>query len=404
MTMLRPIQLLLAGIAVAVVLTAPSQAESFSAFLKAFRPQAIAAGVKGAVYDLSTAGLTPDPAIPKLVETQPEFSTPVWSYLDQRVTEQRIASGEAAMAANRAAFDAVAKRTGVDPYLLAAIWGIETNYGAVLHNSKLIKPIVRSLATLVFQKRGRLAADEADFVAALLLVQRGPLDAQHLVGSWAGAIGHLQVNPSNVIAHGTDGDGDGAIDLQDSLPDALATSAKFLLDLGYVPGVDWGYEVDVPEGFDYLLADRTALKPIAFFAERGVVRVSGRKFRDLSVPVFLYAPAGAKGPKFLMTGNYLVLKGYNFSDSYALAVAHLADRLKGGSGFAVAWPRDTKFPDLAQRKAIQAALIKLGYLDGEADGRLGPITARAYAQFQASRGEVADGFITIDAYRELTGQ
>jgi membrane-bound lytic murein transglycosylase B len=382
----------------------PAHAASFPDFLHAFEPTAVASGVSPTVYELSTRGLTPDPAIRPLVETQPEFTTPIWTYLDQRVTAARVAAGRLAFEKNRELFLATGRRFHVDPYLLAAIWGIETNYGTVLHNSKLIKPVVRSLATLVWLHRGRYEADKLDFIAALKLVQRGPLDARHLLGSWAGAIGHLQVNPSNVIAHGTDGDGDGRIDLQDSLPDALATSARFLLDLGYTPGVDWGYEVSVPKNFDYMLADRTNLRPIGVFTALGVRRVSGRPFADPSTPVFFYAPAGAKGPKFLMTANYLVLKGYNFSDSYALAVAHLADRLKGAGDFAAGWPRDAKFPDLAQRKAIQAALIRLKLLDGEADGRLGPLTAAAYAKYQASRGEVADGFITLRAWEELTGK
>lgn len=397
--------MLLRSLAFIVVLAASigsAHAESFSEFLAAFEPQALAAGVSKTVYELSTRGLTPDPAIKQLVEKQPEFTTPIWEYLDKRVTAQRITSGKSAIAEHAALFGSVGKRFGVDPYVLGAIWGIETNYGSVLGNNKLIKPVVRSLATLVYQKRGRLKADEADFIAALLLVQRGPLDANHLVGSWAGAIGHLQVNPSNVIVHGTDGDGDGKVDLQNSLADALATSAKFLIDLGYQPGVDWGFEVTVPADFDYLLADRDTFRPAGFFADRGVKRVSGRPFSDLATPVFFYAPTGAAGPKFLMTANYLVLKGYNFSDSYALAVAHLTDRLKGGGDFVQPWPRDVVFPNLAQRKAIQSSLNRLGYYDGVVDGRIGPASQAAFAKFQASRGEVADGFITLRSYDELS--
>lgn len=391
---------LIVGLAILCAAT-PADAESFAEFLVAFEAKAVAAGISRATYEAATAGLTPDPKIPDLVETQPEFTTPMWEYLDARVTASRISRGQEAMAANRAAFEDVAARFGVDPAILGAIWGVETDYGAVLKNKALIKPIIRSLATLVHQKRGRLAQDEADFIAALQLVQRGPLDAEHLVGSWAGAIGHLQVNPSNVVAHGTDGDGDGAIDLQGSLRDALATSAKFLLDLGYTPGVDWGFEVEVPAGFDYLLATRDTLRPISFFAERGVMRVKGRPFADTSIPVFLYSPAGANGPKFLMTNNYLVLKGYNFSDSYALSVAHLADRLKGGGAFVASWPRSTQFPNLEQRKSIQQALIDLGLYQGVVDGRIGPVSQAAYARFQAQQGEVADGFITLKSYEEL---
>jgi membrane-bound lytic murein transglycosylase B len=387
-----------------IVLSSPAFAEpieSFPDFIRNFEATAVAGGVSRATYRAATEGLTPDPNVPSLVETQPEFTTPVWNYLDKRITTSRIERGRAAIESNRQLFAAVGQKTGVDPYVLGAIWGIETDYGTVLGNTKYIRPIIRSLATLVHQRRGRLREDEADFIAALRLLELNGMAPSELVGSWAGAIGHLQVNPSNVIAHGSDGDGDRRIDLHNSLADALATSARFLLDLGYQPGLDWGFEVDVPAGFDYLLATREQLRPVSFFADRGVRRVKGREFADLTTPVFLYAPTGQGGPKFLMTANYLVLKGYNFSDSYALSVAHLTDRLKGSGGFVHAWPRSTRFPNLSQRKAIQQALIKLGLYEGVVDGRIGPISQAAYARFQASRGEVADGFITLESYEEL---
>lgn len=403
--MIRPhlaaLFLALTGLLFAALPASAQPTESFAAFLKSFEAKAVAAGVDREVYRRATAGLTPDPNAPSLVASQPEFTTPMWDYLDKRVTDSRITRGKAAMGENAALFAAVGQRMGVDPAILGAIWGMETDYGAVLGNKKLIRPIIRSLASLVHQRRTRLAEDEADFIAALLLVQRGPLTAQTLIGSWAGAIGHLQVNPSNVIAHGSDGDGDGKVDLHNSLPDALATSAKFLLDLGYRPGMDWGFEVVVPEGFDYLLATRETLRPIGFFAERGVTRTRGRPFADPSIAVFLYVPAGKDGPKFLMTQNYLVLKGYNFSDSYAMSVAHMADRLKGGGPFVTPWPRKTDFPNLAQRKAIQQALIDLGLYSGTVDGRIGPISQAAYARFQAANGQVADGFITLKSYEDL---
>ncbi|WEK04783.1 MAG: lytic murein transglycosylase [Candidatus Devosia phytovorans] len=372
--------------------------ESFESFLAGLRAKALAGGVSAGVYDATMGGLTPDPRVPDLVTTQPEFTTPMWDYIEGRVTSGRIERGKAAIGRNQALFAAVGQQYGVDPYLLGAIWGMETDYGAVLGNDGLIRPIVRSLATLVHQRRTRLVEDEKDLIAALLLVQR---DGVVPVGSWAGAIGHLQVNPSNVLAHGSDGDGDGKVDLHGSLADALATSAKFLRDLGYQPGVDWGMEVVVPEGFDYLLATRTEMRPVSFFAERGIARVAGRQFADPNLAVFLYVPAGKDGPKFLMTGNYLVLKGYNFSDSYAMSVAHMTDRLKGGGGYVDDWPRSVALPNLGQRQGIQQALLQLGYYQGAVDGRLGPVSQEAYARFQAARGEVADGFITRASYDEL---
>jgi len=375
--------------------------ESFESFIKSFEATAVAAGVTHETYAKAMYGLTPDPNVPELVTAQPEFTTPLWDYIDKRVTEWRIGKGKEAIAQNQALLTATGEKYGVDPYLLVSIWGIETNYGRVLGDSQFIRPIIPSLATLVHQRRVRLEGDTEDLISALLLVQRGPLDATQLVGSWAGAIGHLQVNPTNVITYGTDGDGDGAIDLQNSLADALATSAEFLIGLGYKPGLEWGFEVDVPEGFDYLLATRDQLRPISFFTDLGVKRVAGAAFDDSTIPVFLYAPTGAKGPKFLMTNNYLILKGYNNSDSYAMAISHLEDRLKGNGGFVTAWPRDTKFPNLEQREAIQEALIKLGLYEGKVDGRIGPVSQAAYAKFQAGRGEVADGFITLESYEEL---
>ena len=384
-----------------VVPVAAQPVESFDAFIANFAGKALAAGVSRETYQAAMVGLTPDPRVPDLVTTQPEFTTPMWDYIEGRVTSGRIERGKAAMARNADLFTATGQRYGVDPYLLGAIWGMETDYGAVLGNAGLIRPIVRSLATLVHQRRSRLVEDEADLIAALQLVQRGPLNAQTLVGSWAGAIGHLQVNPSNVVAHGTDGDGDGRVDLHNSLADALATSAKFLRSLGYQPGMDWGFEVSVPAGFDYLLADREQMRPISFFAQEGIGRASGRPFADGNQKVFLYVPAGKDGPKFLMTQNYLVLKGYNFSDSYAMSVAHMTDRLKGGGSFVDDWPRKTALPNLAQRQGIQQALKQLGLYDGAVDGRIGPVSQAAYARFQAARGEVADGFITRASYEAL---
>ena len=380
-------------------LAAPT--ESWEAFLRNFEPKAIAAGVTPETWRLATDGLTPDPNVPDLVVAQPEFTTPIWEYLDVRINDRRITHGQAAMKENDALFQAVGQRTGVDPYILGAIWGVETDFGSVVGDPKYFRPIIRSLATLVHQHRSRFEGDQEDFIAALLLLQRNHMTPDQLIGSWAGAIGHLQVNPSNVIAHGSDGDGDGIIDLNNSLSDALATSAKYLLDLGYQPGLDWGFEVEVPASFDYLLATRDTLRPVYFFAERGVRRVEGRPFKSQDTPVFLYAPAGAQGPKFLLTSNYLVFKGYNFSDSYALTIGHLTDRLKGNGEFVASWPRDTKFPNLEQRQAIQRALSKLGLYDSDFDGRVGPITQAAYAKFQASKGQVADGFVTLQSYEEL---
>jgi len=377
--------------------------ESFEAYLDKVKPRALAAGVSEETYRRVVSGITFDPAVPRYISGQPEFTTPVWEYLDVRVSPARIARGREAVARNRALLDAVGARYGIDPFVLAAIWGMESDYGGILGNSTYVRPVVSSLATLAHQRRIRRGdTDENEFIAALRLIETDHWTEQTLVGSWAGAIGHTQLIVSGLIAHGTDWDGDGRVDPHASLGDALASTAAFLRDAGYVAGSDWGYEVDVPDGFDYLLATRDALRPVSFFAARGVTRVAGRAFADPDQPVFLYVPTGRNGPKFLMTANYLVFKAYNLSDSYALAIGHLADRLKGSGHLVNAWPTSTRFPNREQRIVIQQKLKALGLFNGPTDGLVGPITQAAYQKFQASRGEIADGFITYDTFVRLS--
>lgn len=376
-------------------------AGSFSAFLSAFEADAVMAGIPANVYRQAVAGLSPDPDIPQFSASQPEFETPIWDYLDRRVDARRIEAGRRAFARNRALFERVGREFGVDPFVLAAIWGMESDYGDILDNRRFIKPVIRSLATLVYHRRDRLEADERELIAALRIVAQGDATSETLLGSWAGAIGHLQLIPTAFLSYAVDYDGDGRRDPHGSLADALASSAAFLIDLGYNSGRDWGYEVDLPGDFDYALAGREQMRPISFFAARGVKRVRGREFSDTEEAVFLYVPAGREGPKFLMTRNYLVLKGYNFSDSYALAVAHLTDRLKGAGPFADDWPRGTRFLDWAERIELQTILADLGYYDAEIDGRLGPIASAALRRWQADNGLVADGFATHEAFEAL---
>ncbi|GLQ16337.1 lytic murein transglycosylase [Maritalea porphyrae] len=381
---------------VGVAYAAPTQ--SFVQFVSSFEKKAVAAGIPKSLYRQLTQGLVPDPAIKVAEGSQPEFERPIWDYLDRRITQDRISRGRNAFARNEQVFQKVGAKYGVDPYMLAAIWGVETDYGAIMSNDRYFKPVLRSLFSLVHQRRGRVKLDEAELIAALKIYARNEAPASGLKGSWAGALGHLQIMPSAFLTHGTDFDDDGKRDPHGSLADALASSAKWLLGLGYQAGHDWGYEVNLPNGFDYMLAGRDQFRPVSFFADRGVLRVKGRKFGDRDEQVFLYVPAGANGPKFLMTKNYLALKGYNFADSYALAVAHLTDRLKGAGPLINDWPRNSKFLNREQRINLQTKLTRLGYYQDKIDGRLGPISQQALRAWQHKNGYVADGFPTMGVY------
>jgi membrane-bound lytic murein transglycosylase B len=378
---------------------APNQ--SFSSFIKSFEAKAVAEGIPRSLYRSLTAGLTPDPQIKVAQATQPEFEKPIWDYLDRRVTNSRIQRGQKAFARNKSLFIKVGQKYGVDPYILAAIWGMETDYGAIMDSRTYFKPVLRSLFSLVHQRRQRVALDEAELIAALKIYAQNEAPNGELLGSWAGALGHLQIMPSAFLSRAVDFDGDGRRDPHNSLGDALASSAQWLLSLGYQPGQDWGYEVELPSSFDLMLAGRDQMRPIRFFAERGIVRVKGREFKNLDEQVFLYVPAGVNGPKFLMTKNYLALKGYNFADSYALAVSHLTDRLKGAGRFVNDWPRETQFLNRAQRIKLQEKLTALGYYSDKIDGRLGPISQQAIRKWQNENGLQADGFPTISLYKRL---
>ncbi|WP_036221910.1 lytic murein transglycosylase [Maritalea myrionectae] len=380
---------------------APQQ--SFSDFIQSFERRAVAEGVSRDFYRRVTKGLTPDPKIKAAQASQPEFERPIWDYIDKRVSAAKIKQGQQKYRANKAIFDRVSAQYGVDPYVLAAIWGIETNYGTIMSHDVYFKPVLRSLFSLVHQRRGRVEADAKELLLVLKLMQAGkmPVDQK---GSWAGAMGHLQIMPTAYSKLAVDFDGDGKIDVHNSLADALASSARWLLSLGYVPGEDWGMEVELPNGFDYRLAGRDQLRTVGFFAQRGVQRVAGRQFGDLDQPVFLYVPAGKNGPKFLMGRNYLAFKGYNFADSYALTVAHLTDRLKGVGPFANDWPRDATFLNRQQRVALQEKLKQLGYYRGGVDGRLGPISQKALRAWQADAGLVVDGFATKQVFDVLMAQ
>lgn len=377
-----------------VVTTVGAPDKSFEQWLKQFWPKARAAGITAQTYDQVMRGLTPDPWVVRQIKRQPEFATPIWDYIDTMVSQSRITNGQSALTKYQRLLNQIGRDYGVDPYAILAIWGIESSYGAALENKNLIKPVIRSIATLAHFKRGRVEQDEAELIAALKIIQRGEGTVESLAGSWGGAVGHTQLIPTAFLAHAVDYDGDGERDVWHSVPDSLASTAKYLQALGWNRAYDWGYEVELPKGFDLSLAGRDTLRPISFFTRRGVKRVSGRSFKDETPLVFLYMPAGLKGPKFLATQNYLVLKDYNFSDSYALSVAHLMDRLKGSKTFVKPWPRDTRPLTLEERKEVQQRLWLLGYYKDEIDGRIGPNTQKAVRAWQASKGLVADGFVT----------
>ena len=371
-------------------------AANFRACLEALRPQAQRRGVSRAVFDAQTADLTPDLRIMDLLDVQPEFTKSIWDYLDILVNEDRIQNGRAILARYRSIFDAVEKAYGVDRYVIAAIWGIESNYGTQIGD----RSVIRSTATLACIGRRRDFFRE-EFLSALEILARGDVRADHLRGSWAGAFGPTQFMPTAFKRYAVDFDRDGRRDVVDSVPDVIASTANNLKLDGWVSGQTWGYEVVLPPDFNFLLADRARMLTIREWERAGIRRAGGKPFPRADDRAFLLAPAGARGPAFLMLQNFRVIMKYNPAEAYALAIGYLADRLRGGAPLVQAWPRHERVLTRAERYELQEHLARRGFDVGEPDGRLGGKTRNALREFQAAVGEAPDGFASASILERL---
>jgi peptidoglycan lytic transglycosylase B len=371
-------------------------AANFRNCLEAIWPLAQRRHVPRAAFDRLLSGVTPDLRIMDLLDSQPEFTKAPWEYLDILVTDARIADGRAVLAKHRAAFAAMEKAYGVDRHAIAAIWGIESNYGTQIGD----RSVIRSTATLAcIGRRQDFFRDE--LLAALEIVARGDVRVEHLQGSWAGAFGPTQFMPTTYRRFAVDFDKDGRRDVVESVPDLVASTANHLKREGWVAGQTWGYEVVVPRGFNFLLADRSQMKTMREWEAAGIRRAGGKPFPRASDRAFLMVPAGAQGPGFLMLQNFRSIMKYNPSEAYALAIGHLADRLRGGEPFIQAWPRHERVLTRAERLELQQHLSRKGYDIGEPDGRFGPRTRNALRAFQQAVGTTPDGFATASVLDRL---
>ena len=371
-------------------------AANFRNCLAGLWPLAERRGVSRALFEANVAGLTPDLRIMDLRDAQPEFTKSFWDYLDILVNEDRIQNGRAILAQHRATFDAVEKAYGVDRHFIAAIWGVESNYGTQIGE----RSVIRSTATLACIGR-RQDYFREEFLSALEILARGDVKADHLKGSWAGAFGPTQFMPTSFKRYAVDFDGDGRRDVVDSVPDVIASTANNLKKDGWVTGQTWGYEVVVPKGFNFMLADRSRVMSVQEWERAGIRRAGGKAFPRVDDRAYLLVPAGAQGPGFLMLQNFRVIMKYNPAEAYALAIGHLADRLRGGEPFVQAWPRQERVLTRAERYELQQHLAARGYDVGEPDGRLGGKTRNALRQFQSSVGHVPDGFASAAILERL---
>ena len=365
--------------------------EDFQIFLQKIKQQGLSRGLKPASLERSLEGVTLDNSVIALTQKQSEFTKPIWSYLNDGLGGGRIDKGKALLAQHKNLLDQVEKRYGVDRGVILGIWGMESNFGGFSGD----KDVIRSLASLAFVGyRGDFFRNE--LMIALELVDKGLAPRENMKGSWAGAMGQTQFMPSSFKAYAIDFDGDGRKNIWTNLPDIIGSTANYLAAHGWVAGLPWGFEIKLPANYAFSLTEGD----FGSFAKQGVKRADGKPMPQRG-NAKLFFPAGSEGPVFLITKNFDMIRAYNASDAYALTVAHLGDRIKGGSPFAKAWP--SKMPQLSadERVEFQQRLQALGYDLGEIDGRIGSKTRNALRQEQIKRGQVPDGWPSPSALKML---
>ncbi|MGO4395101.1 lytic murein transglycosylase [Variovorax sp. M-6] len=369
--------------------------QGFARWVADFRASAREAGISEATLRAAFDNVQYLPRVVELDRAQPEFTRTPWDYLDNTVTAQRVALGQDKLLQIRGEADAAAARYGVPPGIVVAIWGMESNYGSNYGST----PTIDALATLGFEGRREEWA-RRELLAALKILDRGDIDRDHMIGSWAGAMGQTQFLPSNFLAYAVDADGDGRRDIWGSMADVTASTANFLSKSGWKAGQPWGVEVQLPAGFDHGRADAAVRQSSAQWAAEGLRSADGRPLPDFADGSILL-PAGARGPAFLVGPNFRAILRYNNSTSYALAVGLLSQRLTGGPGVQAPWPRDLTALSRSQLLELQTALNQRGFAAGTPDGMMGPATRDGIRRYQRSVGLPADGYPSAAVLQRL---
>ena len=368
----------------------------FADCVKTLRVEAAAKGIPEHTFDKAMKGVEPDPSVLDAMQAQPEFETPVWDYLARLVDDKRIADGQAQIDKWADVLDRIERTYGVDRYTLVAVWGVESDYGRIMGQRSL----VRSLATVSCYGE-RQAYFRSEFFATLEILKNGDMKADALRGSWAGAFGQTQFMPSTFQRSAVDFDGDGRRDLVASVPDALASVANFLRAAKWIPDQGWGYEVKLPPRYDGP-SGRHQVRPLEAWRKAGVTRIDGSPLQ-IDGQGALLLPTGTRGPAFIVFHNFNAIHAYNRSESYALAIAHLSDRLRGAPAIVTPWPTDDPILSRTERKELQSLLIARGLLEGEPDGIVGSRTIAAVKAFQSSAGLPPDGYASASVLKALRG-
>ena len=374
-------------LAAALCVAAPFPASAnFDEWLAAFRQEAADQGISAATLDAALTGLAPIERVVALDARQPEFQQTFADYIGRRVTDSRVAQGRYMLDQHHALFNTVEQRYGVPRTVLVAFWGLETNFGGYMgtHN------VPASLATLAYDGR-RARFFRAQLLDALRIIDAGHVMAVDMKGSWAGAMGHMQFMPGTFRAYAVDGDGDGRIDIWQSLPDAFHSAANYLKAAGWRANEPVALPLRLPESFNYAEAHSGNRMPVATWRGLGVVQADGSALPEASGTAAIVLPQGSAGPAFMIFDNFDVVMRWNRSVNYALSVAQLANRLDGASALPP-WGGDAAGISTADLKVLQQSLNELGFDAGAPDGVLGPRTQTAIRAYQVAHRLPADGY------------
>jgi len=378
----------------------PALSASFEQWVAAFRSRALARGVSDATYTRVMIGLKPDTSVYGLVRDQPEFNEQLWQYLNRRVSDWRIITGKERAKEFAPLLARIEHDYGVDRFTLLALWGVESSYGDVITNPKYMRPVIPALAALAWGEPRRRAYWEQELLNALIIVERGWSNPKDMIGSWAGAMGHTQWMPEVWLNMGVDYNGDGRISPFGPPDDALAGTARFLIERGhYRRGEAWGCEVKLPSGLRP--PSRSTWRTYAKWHDLGLSRADGAAFARPDDKVRLTVPV-VGGPAFLIGQNFSAVSAYNPAFSYTLAVVHLADRIAGAGPFVQPFPGGERLPTLSEVQEIQRRLTALGFNTEGTDGRVGRDTMVAVQAFQRKVGlERADGYAGLKVLARL---
>lgn len=378
---------------------AQSSRLTFAQWVDSFRARAIARGVSAATYSRVMNAIVPDTSVYALDRAQPEFQEVVWQYLNRRVSDWRIATGKVRAGEHAKLLERIEREYGVDRYVMLGLWGMESAFGDVVENPKHMRPVLPALAALAWGEPRRRSYWEKELINALVIVERGWASPAGMIGSWAGAMGHTQWMPEVWLNMGVDFNGDGRISPFGPPDDALAGTARFLQQRGqYRKGEIWGCEVRLPAG---LSAQRGGSRSMTGWSSLGVARADGRPLPSSQGPARLWQPVPG-GPVLLITRNFDAVKSYNPANTYALAIVHLGDRIRGDGPFVQPFPGGERIPTVAEIQEIQRRLTAQGFDTGGTDGRVGRDTMLAIRAYQRKVGlQPADGYAGLKVLARL---